>query len=160
MRRLFHLSVIALAALAIALPAFAAKKDKSKGRDPSASIKKKLDSADLSSDVREKVNKVLADDSPKLKEAQAKIDGILTNEQKQAKRTAQKEARTSGTKGKNARASIDAALKLTDEQKSKLSSAESDLKSAQTTLMKDLQSVLTSDQMAKAGLKTRKKNKA
>ena len=160
MRRLFQVSLIALVALAIAAPAFAAKKDKNRGSDPTASIKKKLDAADLPSDVREKVKKVLADDSPKLKEAQTKIDTILTNEQKQAKRAAQKEARASGTKGKNARASIDAALKLTDEQKTKLSSAESDLKSAQSTLMKDLQSVLTSDQMAKAGLKTRKKNKA
>src|SRR4029079_4634429 len=116
MRRLFQVLVNDLIVALIAAPAFAAKKDKNKGSDPTASIKKKLDAADLPSDVREKVNNVLAEDSPKLKEAQAKIDTILTNEQKQAKRAAQKEARTNGTKGKNARASIDAALRLTDEQ--------------------------------------------
>jgi hypothetical protein len=160
MRRL-HLFLVAVAVLAIAAPAFAGKKNKDKGKhDPTASIKKKLAAADLPTDAREKVNKVLTDDSPKLKEAQAKIDAILTSEQKQAKRTAQKEARSNGTKGKNARASIDAAMKLTDEQKSKLSTAENDLKSAQAGLKKDLQSVLTSDQMAKLGLKTKKKNKA
>jgi hypothetical protein len=160
MRRVLHACVSALVIIAITTPAFAAKKDKNKGKDPTASVKKKLDAADLPTDVREKINKVLADDSPKLKEAQAKIDAILTSEQKQAKRIAQKEARASGTKGKNARASIEAAMKLTDEQKSKLSSAESDLKSAQATLTKDLRAVLTPEQADKAGLKAKKKNKA
>jgi Spy/CpxP family protein refolding chaperone len=144
---------------AITTPAFAAKKDKRK-TDATASIRKKLDAASLPADVREKANKVLADDGPKLNEAQAKIDAILTSEQKQAKRTAQKEARSSGAKGKNARASIDAAMKLTPEQKTKLASAEGDLKSAQATLTKDLRAVLTPEQAEKAGLKTKKKNKA
>ncbi|HEY2415785.1 MAG TPA: hypothetical protein VGI40_26330 [Pirellulaceae bacterium] len=160
MRRLLHLSLLILAALAIATPAFAAKKNKDKGKDPAASIKKKLDSADLPSEVREKVNKVLADDSPKLKEAQAKIDAILTSDQKQAKRTVAKEAKSSGAKRKDLQASLDAALKLTAEQKSKLSSAESDLKSAQATLTSDLRAVLTPEQAEKAGLKAKKKNKA
>jgi hypothetical protein len=161
MRRLFHLCLSILLIAAITAPAFAAKKNKDKGKhDATAAIKKKLDAADLPADVREKVNKVLADDGPKLKEAQAKIDTLLTNEQKQAKRTAQKEARDSGTKRKQSQASIEAAMKLTDEQKSKLPAAESELKSAQSTLMKDLQAVLTPDQAQKAGLKAKKKNKA
>jgi len=157
MTRIF---LVALLAFGITLPAFAAKKNKDKKNDPTASIKKKLAAADLPSDAREKVNKVLADDAPKLKDAQGKIDAILTNEQKQAKRTVQKEAKQSGAKRKELQAKIDEAMKLTSEQKSKLSSAESDLKTAQAALRKDLQSVLTADQMAKLGLKTKKKNKA
>jgi len=160
MTRLLHLALLAFIALAIAAPAFAAKKNKDKGHDPAAAINKKLDAADLPTDVREKVNKVLADDSPKLKEAQAKIDAVLTSEQKQAKRTAQKDAKASGAKRKESKASLEAAMKLTDDQKSKLSAAESDLKSAEATLKKDLQAVLTPDQVEKLGLKAKKKNKA
>lgn len=153
--------LVALTIVFLAAPAFAAKKNKDKGKhDAAAAIKKKLDAADLPADVREKVSKVLADDSPKLKEAQAKIDGLLTDEQKQAKRTAAKEAKTSGAKRKQAQSSIDAAMKLTDDQRSKLSAAENDLKSAEATLKKDLQSVLSSEQIEKLGLKAKKKNKA
>jgi hypothetical protein len=150
-----------LAAIAVT-PAFGAgKKNKKQDRhDPVAAIKKKLAAADLPTDAREKADKVIADDGPKLKEAHAKVDSILTAEQKQAQRQAHKDARSSGKKGKDAKADLAAALKLTDEQRSKLNSAEHDLKSAQATLMKDLQAVLTPDQMTKAGLKAKKKNKA
>lgn len=158
MSRLSHLLVIALLAVLIASPAQAAKKDKKKdSRDIGASIKKKLTAADLPSDVREKANKVIEADSPKLKEAQAKLDAVLTTEQKQARRTAQKEAKTSGTKRKQAQSSIDAATKFTGDQRTKLASAESDLKSAQAALMKNLQAVLTSEQFEKAGFKAKKK---
>jgi hypothetical protein len=147
-----------LAAITVT-PAFAAgKKNKKQDRhDPVASIKKKLAAADLPTDAREKADKVIADDGPKLKDAQAKIDSILTTEQKQAQRQAQKNARTSGKKGKDAKAEVAAAMKLTDEQKSKLSSAESELKSAQAALVRDLRSALSPEQFAKTGLKTKKK---
>jgi len=158
-----HLSRLLTAALITVLaisPAFAAGKKNKDKHDATAAIKKKLSAADLPADVREKANKVLADDSPKLNEAQAKVDAILTSEQKEARKTAQKEARQSGTKRKEAQASVNAAMKLTDEQKSKLASAESELKSAQATLQKDLQAVLTTEQAEKLGLKAKKKNKA
>ncbi|HMC09759.1 MAG TPA: hypothetical protein VKH44_00655, partial [Pirellulaceae bacterium] len=140
-------------------PAFAAgKKNKNKDRhDPAAAIKKKLSAADLPTDAREKADKVLKDDAPKLKDAQAKIDSILTAEQKQARKQAQKDAKTSGKKRKDAKASALAAIKLTDEQKTKLSAAESELKSAQAALMRDLRGVLSPEQIAKVGLKTKKK---
>ncbi len=161
MSRLSHLLLIALLAVLITTPAEAAKKDKNKGsRDISASIKKKLTAADLPSDVREKASKVIEDDSPKLKEAQTKLDAVLTTEQKQARKTAQKEAKTNGTKRKQAQSSIDAATKFTDGQQTKLTSAETELKSAQAALMKNLQAVLTPEQIEKVGLKTKKKNKA
>lgn len=150
------LTATVIAALAISPTLAAGKKNKGQ-HDATAAIKKKLSAAELPADVREKANKVLADDSPKLNAAQAKVDAILTSEQKEAKRTAQKEAKSNGTKRKQAQASIEAAMKLTSEQKAKLSAAESELKSAQATLTKDLQAVLTSEQAEKVGLKARKK---
>jgi hypothetical protein len=147
-----------LAAIAVT-PAFGAgKKNKKQDRhDPVAAIKKKLAAADLPTDAREKADKVIADDGPKLKEAHAKVDSILTAEQKQAQRQAHKDARSSGKKGKDAKADLAAALKLTDDQKSKLSAAEGELKSAQAALVRDLKSALTPEQFAKTGLKTKKK---
>ena len=155
-----HLSRLLIATLIAALaisPALAAGKKNKGKRDATASIKKKLSAAELPADVREKANKVLADDAPKLNAAQAKVDAILTSEQKEARKTAQKEAKANGTKRKQAQASVEAAMKLTSEQKSKLASAESELKSAQAALQKDLQAVLTSEQAEKVGLKTKKK---
>ena len=147
-----------LAAIAFAPAYGAGKKNKKQDRhDPVAAIKKKMAAADLPTDAREKADKVLAEDGPKLKNAQAKIDSILTAEQKQSQRQSQKEARSSGKKGKDAKADIAAAMKLTDEQKSKLTAAESELKSAQSALVRDLRSALTPEQFSKTGLKTKKK---
>jgi hypothetical protein len=140
----------------------AAQKPRKKDRrsDPTARVKKKLEAAELPSEAMEKANKVLAEHSPKLKEAQGKVDAILTNEQKAAQRQAQKDAKTAGKKGKELRSAVDAALKLTSEQKSKLESAKKELATAQAALTRDLQGALTSEQLAKAGIKAKKKKGA
>src|SRR5258705_8234145 len=124
-----------IAAIGIS-PAFAAGKKNKGQKDPTASIKKKLAAADLPTETLAKANKVVDDDAPKLNEAQAKVDSVLTAEQKQARRQAQKDAKTSGKKRKEVQAEVTAAMKLTDEQKTKLAAAERDLKSAQATLSK------------------------
>jgi hypothetical protein len=158
MKRLFPLTLSCLLAAIAFTPTLAAgKKNKNDRHDPVAAIKKKLAAAELPTDVREKADKIIADDGPKLKEAKAKLDGVLTTEQQAAQKQARKDAKSSGKKGKDAKADIASAMKLTPEQKSKLSAAESDVKSAQATLLRDLKGVLTSEQMAKAGLKTKKK---
>src|SRR4051794_35487229 len=131
-------------------PALAAKKNKGQ-RNPVEQIKKKLAAADLPSDALEKANKVVAENAPKLKEAQAKVDSVLTAEQRNAKKQARKNAKTSGKKGKQAKADIAAAVKLTPEQKTKLAAAESELKSARAAIARDLGKVLSADQMAKVG---------
>lgn len=133
----------------------AAKKDK--GKDATARLQKKLSAAELSPETRTKVKEVLAKNAAKLKEAQAKIDAVLTAEQKQARDQAKKDARASGKKGKEARAAVEGAMKLSAEQKSKLSAAEGELKSAQAALTKELRSAMSSEEFAKAGLKTKKK---
>jgi len=137
-------------------PALAAKKNKGQ-RNPADQIKKKLAEAGLPSDTLEKANKVVADNAPKLKEAQAKVDSVLTAEQQSAKKQARKNAKTSGKKGKEAKADIASAVKLTPEQKTKLAAAESELQYARASLTRELSGVLTAEQMAMVGLKTKKK---
>ncbi len=154
MKLLSCFAVVLIFALA-GLTAFAAKPDKAK--TPAARVEKKLAAADLSPEAREKAEQALKQNEAKLKEAQAKVDAVLTKDQKQARRQAQKDATAAGKKGKEARAAALAALKLTDEQKSKLEAAEADLKAAQAALTKDLKAALSSDDFAKLGLRVRKK---
>jgi hypothetical protein len=155
MKRLLVAVALGLVCSIGAVPAFAAKPNKTKS--PAARLEKKLASADLSSEAREKAKKTIEQHAAKLKEAQAKVDAVLTKEQMKARRQAVKEATAAGKKGKEARAAALAALKLTDEQKTKLESAEAGLKAAQTALTKDLQTALTKDDLEKLGLKARKK---
>jgi hypothetical protein len=159
MKSIFKITTIFLVAALGTLPAFAAKKDKSQ-RDPAAALQKKIQKSDLPADVREKANKVIAEHGPKVREAMKAREAVLTSEQKTARSTAQKAAKEAGKKRKQAAADVAAALKLTDEQKSKYTAAEKDLASAQKALHSALSGVLTADQQAAIGLKARKKNKA
>lgn len=148
------LSLVALIAL-VPLSAHAAKQNK-KG-DPAAAIKKKLDAAGLATDKLADAKKIVDEHAAKLKDAQAKVDAVLTSEQQAAAKSARKSAKTAGKKRKEAQAEIQAALKLTDEQKSKLADAEKALAAEKQDLAKALSGILTKDQLAKAGLRTRRK---
>jgi hypothetical protein len=133
------------------------KERKKKAADPAARIKKKLAAAELPADVLAKANKAVDEQAPQLKAAQAKVDAVLTDEQKKARREAQKTAKESGKKRKEAQAALESAMKLTTEQKGKLAEAEKELASAQAAVQRSLQGVLTPEQLAKAGIKSRKK---
>jgi hypothetical protein len=155
-----RLFLVCLAALIVLdASAFAAKEGKRKG-DPAAAIKKKLDAASLPTETLTSAKKTVDEHAAKLKEAQAKVDAVLTSEQKAAAKTARKSAKTAGKKRKEAQAEVQAALKLTDEQKTKLAAAEKELAAVKLDLTKALSGILTKEQLAKAGLKTRKKKNA
>jgi hypothetical protein len=148
-----------VALIGFALPAHGQKR-KRKSADPAARIKKKLAAAELPTDVLAKANKVVDDHAAKLKEAQAQVDAVLTAEQKQARREAQKKAKEAGQKRKQSQSAVEAAMKLTPEQKTKLADAEKNLAAANAAVQKGLREVLSAEQFAKAGFKTRKRNKA
>jgi len=159
MNRLSSKLVIVGCLLAVVVLAWPAqgKDRKKKAGDPAARIKKKLAAAELPADVLAKANKAVDEQAPKLREAQAKVDAVLTDEQKQARRQAQKTAKESGQKRKQSQSAIESAMKLTTEQKSKLAEAEKELASANAAVQRSLQGVLTAEQLAKAGIKSRKK---
>jgi hypothetical protein len=141
-----------------AAPAVAAKpKKKDRAANPAARIEKKIDAAQLPTESQAKAKKVVQEHAAKLKEAQAKVDAVLTAEQKQARKQAVKEARAAGKKRKELQAAVEAKLKLTPEQKSKLASAEAELKQAQNALTKDLRGVLSAEEVTKVGLRVKKK---
>ncbi len=153
-------TLLAILFVAVCLtPAFAAKKDKGQ-RDATAALQKKLQKSDLPADVREKASKVIAEHGPKVREAQAATDAVLTAEQKSARGAAQKAAKEAGKKRKEAASDIAAATKFTGDQKEKFAAAERKLAAAQSDLDTALRAVLSADQQAKIGLKNRKKKNA
>jgi len=143
------LVAVCLLAGLIAWDSAHAQDKRQRKNDPSTRIKKKLQEAGLPADVQEKVNKILAEQGPKLTEAQAKVDAVLTAEQKQAQTTAQKAAKEAGKKKKEAVAEVEAAAKMTAEQKTKLAAATKELNSAQTALTSALKGALTAEQQEK-----------
>lgn len=154
--------LVAGCALSIFAAVFAAQdsqgqeKKKKKG-SPAAAMKKKLDDAGLGADALEKAKKIVDEHAPKIAEAQAKVDGILTDEQKKARGAAQKAAKDAGKKGKEAQAEVTAALKLTDEQKGKMEEANKALTEATNARNAALASVLSPEELGKIGIKGKKK---
>ena len=148
--------VLSLAAVIIAVPDSQGQ-EKKKKKDATAGIKKKLDEAELPADVLEKAKKVVDEHAPKIAEAQAAVDAILTDEQKKARSAAQKAAKDAGRKGKEAAAEVEAALKLTDEQKEKMKEANEGLAKATAARNEALGALLTDEQKQKVGIKGKKK---
>jgi hypothetical protein len=155
---LFAGCVLSLVAAIIAVPDSQGQ-EKKKKKDASAGIKKKLDDAELPADVLEKAKKVVDEHAPKIAEAQAAVDAILTDEQKKARNAATKAANEAGKKGKERQAEIDAALKLTDEQKGKMEEAQKGLTAATNARNEALGALLTDEQKQKVGIKGKKKKK-
>jgi Spy/CpxP family protein refolding chaperone len=73
----------------------------------------------LTDDQKAKLADLKKEYAPKLKEANEKLDGVLTDEQKKARDAAMKAAREAGQRGQEVRDAVNAAMKLTDEQKAK-----------------------------------------
>jgi hypothetical protein len=159
MKSFIHLSLaFVIAALCIS-PALAAKKDKGQ-RSSTAALQKKLKKADLPSEARDKASKVLSEHGPKVRAAETARESILTAEQKAARAAAQKAGKEAGKKRKEIAADVAAAMKLSDEQKTKYNAAERDLATAQSDMHKALREVLSADQQAQIGLKNKKRKNA
>ena len=155
----FALPLLALALVGMTLNIAAAQAKKQRKNDPAAQMKKRLAAAELPADVLKKCNDIIDEQGKKLSEAQAKVDAVLTAEQRQAQATAQKAAKQAGKKKKEAQAEVDAAAKLTDEQKTKLAAAQKELTAAQSTLQTALRGALTAEQQQEVLGKAKKKAK-
>lgn len=151
-----------MALIGIAVGAQDAKKDRKKGgkgADPTANIKKSLESVDLTSEQKEQIDKIIAEHGPKVKAATDKVNASLTDEQRKARNEAQKAAKAAGKKGREANEEALAAMKLTDEQKKAFDDANKAQQEAQAALRKAVSEVLTPEQREKAKLGGGKKKK-
>jgi hypothetical protein len=138
--------------LAVASPLLAkGKKGKGKAKNPSeiAKVLKLLQGLDLTTEQQGKIDALKSEFKPKIGDVKRKLANILTPEQKQAKKDAQKAAKAAGKKGKQARQEIAAAVKLTDQQKTQTADANKELKSLAKDFRSKVMAVLTPEQQAK-----------
>lgn len=104
---------------------------------------------ELSADQKEKLATVNKEFAGKLADAIKARDTILTDDQKKAQQAAMKEAREKMLKGKDAKAALDAALKLTDEQKAKYEKSAAAITAVRTEAVKKFAESLSAEQKAK-----------
>ncbi len=154
MRAVRYVLVLALV-LAISAPLMAQEKDRKKGgKRPKAAAregftvvpKQWLEGLELTAEQKEKLEELNKEYGPKLKEARAKMDGIVTDEQKKARAEAMKAAKEAGKKGKELREAVDAAVQLTDEQKAKMAEVKKAMGPLQREIREKFMALLTPEQ--------------
>ena len=151
--------VLGLAAFVMTGFAQEKKKNKNKGNDPTAQVVTKATEEGLPEDAIAKIKAAAAEHGPKVREAQAKVDSILTDDQKRARGEATKAAKAAGKKGKEAKADVEAAIKLTPDQQKQMTEAEAKRDEAMAAFRKAAGDSLTDEQKSKIGLSGKGKKK-
>jgi Spy/CpxP family protein refolding chaperone len=166
MRSLKIATAIAITLL-IAAVAVAAEEGKPKGKDKGPKLnpiaetmlridrlKAAVEGLDLGEDQKEKLGKVRDDFEAKRKDIQEKLADLLTEDQKKTAQEMMESAKQSGKKGRELYLSIEASLKLTDEQKRKMEPIGKELQNLVRDTMKQVTEVLTPEQKEKLQQKT------
>ncbi len=127
-----------------------------------AQVFKLPDTIQLTADQEEKLSALKKEYGPKVAELQKKADGILTAEQKTARKDAMAKVKADNLKGKARQEAIDSALNLTADQQEKLKAVQAEQKELNGKIKDKIAGFLTEEQKAKlpAPQKKGKKNKA
>jgi Spy/CpxP family protein refolding chaperone len=153
--------VLALAlVMLIASPLMAKeKKPKKEAPGPAAErIDKITKSLTLTDDQKAKLEDLKKEYNPKFCDAQKKGE-VLTDDQKKACKDAEKAAKDAGKKGKEIHQAGEAAVTLTDEQKTKKADAQKEIKGLEKELRGKVMAVLTPDQQEQVKKAHEKKKK-
>ena len=110
---------------------------------------------DLTAEQKEKLDKVREEMGPKMREIWGKANEILTEEQRNAAGEVMKKNKEAGKKGREAIVAVEAAIKLTDEQKPKMDKVGEELIKLQREAMKKITKILTPEQREKLQEKMR-----
>lgn len=140
-------------ALTVTVPLAAQEKNKAKGRKgdsvAAAFELPKGSGIELSDEQKKKVEELKKEYGPKLKEAQEKVDGLLSADQRKAQEDARRNLKKEGKDRKDARAAIEESLKLTDEQKKTYVDANKSVAELQKTIRTKMLDLLTAEQKSK-----------
>ncbi|MEZ6123034.1 MAG: hypothetical protein R3C49_07650 [Planctomycetaceae bacterium] len=129
--------------------------DEKKGKGKKADAKKPtatqrlVGKMELSDEQKEKIAAVDKQFAERFDAINKAMADILTDEQKKAQRTAQKEAKDSGKTGADARKAIEAALNLTEEQKAKRQEHQKAQAKLTAEIVAALKPILTAEQQEK-----------
>lgn len=125
------------------------KKEKGKGKTAASTVFQFPKDVTPTDDQKAKLAEIEKEFAAKITAAQKKVDSILTDDQKKARAEAKKAANAAGKKGKEAQADIEAAMKLSNEQKKQLGEAEGELREVQAQVRQRIMGLLTDEQKAK-----------
>jgi len=146
--------------ITIALSSGVAHAQKGKKADgsnnPAFAIPKEIT---LTAEQQTKLDEIKKEQGPKLAELTKKLDSVLTDEQKAARKEASAKAKADGKKGKEAAAAIEEALKLTDDQKKQRAEIQPELAKLQLSVKEQIHGLLTDEQKTHYKLPKAKKAK-
>lgn len=133
-----------------------AKKKAAGQNNPAFAIPKEIT---LTPEQQTKLDEIKKEQGPKVAELTTKLDSVLTDEQKAARKEASAKAKADGKKGKEAQAAVDEALKLTDEQKKQRAEIQPELAKLQVSVKEQIHGLLTDEQKTHYKLPKAKKVK-
>lgn len=121
-------------------------KDKCKADATSVVPAEMLKGLTLTDEQKTKIEALKTEYAPKVKDAMKKMDDVLTADQKKARDEVLKADKAAGKKGPEVRKDVEAALKLTDEQKTKKEAAKNEMKTLQKDVRGKVIALLTPEQ--------------
>lgn len=118
---------------------------------------------ELTAEQKEQVASLKKEYTPQFAALMKKNREILTADQRTARRDAVKKAKEEGKKGKELRAAVSSAIKLSDDQSKQMKEVSKEMKKLNGEVRGKLSKILTADQLAKIkkpakGAKKKKKN--
>ncbi len=153
--------LVAVIALLMALPVSAQDKQ-AKKKAPAVKISqvsqvflnmeklhKAIDALDLTSEQQEKLGRLRTENEPKMKEMMSKLEAIFTEEQRAAGKEAAEKAKAEKLEGRKLFVAIEAAVKITEEQKVKLEELGKEMSATHREIVKSVMAVLTPEQKEK-----------
>ena len=154
MRIAIRTLVTLMLAASIAMPLLASdgKEKKKKGKNKAKrtlTVIRVPKTIDLTEEQAKTLAAINKEYGPKFTEAQKKVAGILTAEQRKARGAAFKAGREANLKGKELRAAIQAAVKLTDEQKKAFNDARKAVRAIRVEAFRKFAATLTPEQRQK-----------
>jgi len=125
------------------------KKTAQKGKRTPAPTQRFVNGMELTAEQKEKVSALDKELTPEFQKIQKMRGEILTETQKTAEREAQKSAKSAGKTPAETRKAVDEALKLTDEQKTKMSELQKTQQAFTAKAIEGLKKILTAEQQEK-----------
>jgi len=114
-------------------------------RDPFAQVFR-LPGVEFNQEQRSQIEKLRGEYVPKLTQLREQLNGVYTREQRQARRDAMRAARDAGKSLREARAEIDKAVNLTDEQQEKIAALQKEQTQLTAAVREKIQALLTDEQ--------------
>jgi Spy/CpxP family protein refolding chaperone len=166
MSRALGKSLMAIAAIAIFCAALVQtsaqekqKKQQKKGAKGPDVVGKMLAGIDLTAEQQAKIDQIRKEFQPKLAEIQKRRNQIMTKDRRLTEKDARQAAKDAGKKGKEVKAAVDAALRLSPEEAERLAAIQKEQQALNAKINAQVQALLTDEQKAKLPKQAGKKKK-